>query len=43
MFLGIWIKRSAFAIGFLGVWQVFEGLIFIVFSYLKNKKKTLIL
>lgn len=38
MFLGIWIKRSAFALGFLGVWQVFEGFIFIVFSYLKNKK-----
>ena len=30
MFLGIWIKRSAFALGFLGVWQVFEGFIFIV-------------
>ncbi|MFT4942714.1 MAG: ABC-2 type transport system permease protein [Patiriisocius sp.] len=38
MFLGIWIKRSAFALGFLGVWQVFEGMIYIFFSWLKNKK-----
>ncbi|MGK0377352.1 ABC transporter permease [Patiriisocius sp. Uisw_017] len=36
MFLAIWIKRSAFALGFLGVWQVFEGILYIVFSYLKN-------
>lgn len=38
MFLGIWIKRSAFALGFLGVWQVFEGIVFILFSWLKNRK-----
>tara|TARA_B100000795_G_scaffold130321_1_gene97233 strand:- start:22266 stop:23105 length:840 start_codon:yes stop_codon:yes gene_type:complete len=38
MFLGIWIKRSAFALGFLGVWQVFEAMIYIFFSWLKNKK-----
>jgi ABC-type transport system involved in multi-copper enzyme maturation permease subunit len=37
MFLGIWIKRSAFALGFLGVWQVFEGIVYILFSWLKNR------
>jgi ABC-type transport system involved in multi-copper enzyme maturation permease subunit len=37
MFLGIWIKRSAFALGFLGVWQVFEGIAYIFFSWLKNR------
>jgi len=36
MFLAIWIKRSAFALGFLGVWFVFEGIIFLFFTYLKN-------
>lgn len=38
MFLGIWIKRSAFALGFLGVWQVFEGIVYILFAWLKNRK-----
>ena len=37
MFLGIWVKRSAFAIGFLVIWQIFEGLIAILFQYIKVK------
>ncbi len=37
MFLGFWIKRSAFALGFLGLWQVIEGLIAILFQYIKIK------
>lgn len=35
MFLGIWVKKSAFALGFLGLWQVIEGLIAILFQYIK--------
>lgn len=26
LFLGIWVKRSAFALGFLFIWQIFEGI-----------------
>ena len=37
MFLGIWVKKSAFALGFLGLWQVIEGLIAILFQYIKVK------
>ena len=37
MFLGIWVKRSAFAIGFLVIWQIIEGLIAIAFQYIKVK------
>lgn len=38
MFLAFWVKKSAFALGFLGLWQVVEGLIAIVFQYIKVKK-----
>lgn len=38
MFLAIWVKRSAFALGFLGLWQVIEGLIAVVFQWLRVKK-----
>lgn len=37
MFLGIWVKRSAFALGFLGFWQVIEILIAAVFQFIKVK------
>lgn len=37
MFLGFWVKRSAFALGFLVLWQVVEGLIAILFQYIKVK------
>ena len=37
MFLGIWVKRSAFAIGFLVIWQIFEGLVAILFQYIRVK------
>jgi ABC-2 type transport system permease protein len=37
MFLAFWVKRSAFALGFLGLWQVIEGLIAILFQYIKVK------
>lgn len=37
MFLGIWVKRSAFAIGFLVIWQIFEGLVAIAFQYIRVK------
>lgn len=37
MFLAFWVKRSAFALGFLGLWQVVEGLIAILFQYIKVK------
>ncbi|MEL6811069.1 MAG: ABC transporter permease [Bacteroidota bacterium] len=35
MFLAFWVKRSAFALGFLGLWQVIEGLIAILFQVIK--------
>lgn len=38
MFLAFWVKKSAFALGFLGLWQVVEGLIAIIFQYIKVKK-----
>ncbi|MCH9660970.1 MAG: ABC transporter permease [Bacteroidetes bacterium] len=37
MFLGIWIKRSAFALGFLGLWQVIEGIIAMIFQWIRVK------
>ncbi|QIE58941.1 ABC transporter permease [Rasiella rasia] len=37
MFLGVWVKRSAFAIGFLVIWQIVEGLIAILFQYIRVK------
>lgn len=37
MFLAFLVKRSAFALGFLGLWQVVEGLIAILFQYIKVK------
>jgi len=37
MFLAFWVKRSAFALGFLALWQVVEGLIAILFQYIKVK------
>jgi len=37
MFLAFWVKRSAFALGFLGLWQVIEGLIAILFQYIRVK------
>ncbi|GHC54458.1 ABC transporter permease [Ulvibacter litoralis] len=37
MFLAFWVKRSAFALGFLGLWQVIEGLIAILFQFIKVK------
>ncbi len=37
MFLGIWVKRSAFALGFLGLWQVVEGIIAVIFQYIRVK------
>ncbi|GAB5399688.1 MAG: ABC transporter permease [Aureisphaera sp.] len=37
MFLGIWVKRSAFALGFLGLWQVVEGIIAMIFQYIRVK------
>jgi ABC-type transport system involved in multi-copper enzyme maturation permease subunit len=40
MFLGILVKRSAFALGFLGLWQVIEGLIAILFQWIKVKTGT---
>ena len=33
MFLAIWIKRSAFALGFLGVWWFLEGMIFLAIAF----------
>ena len=38
MFLAFWVKRSAFALGFLGLWQVVEGLIAILFQFIKVKE-----
>jgi len=35
MFLGVWIKRSAFALGFLGLWWVIEGIFWVVFQFIK--------
>ena len=35
MFLAILVKRSAFALGFLVLWQVIEGIIAILFQYIK--------
>ena len=40
MFLGFLVKKSAFALGFLGLWQVIEGLIAILFQYIKVKTGT---
>lgn len=40
MFLAILVKRSAFALGFLGLWQVVEGLVAILFQYIKVKTGT---
>ncbi|MDC8003420.1 ABC transporter permease subunit [Aureisphaera galaxeae] len=37
MFLGIWVKRSAFALGFLGLWQVVEGIIAMIFQWIRVK------
>ncbi len=37
MFLAILVKRSAFALGFLGLWQVVEGIIAIFFQWIKVK------
>src|SRR5690606_23665787 len=31
LFLGVLIKRSAFALGFLLIWQFIEGILFIIF------------
>ena len=36
LFLGILVKRSAFALGFLFVWQFFEGIIFGLLSWKTN-------
>lgn len=38
LFLGVLIKRSAFALGFLGVWQFIEGILFglLKWRFLKN-------
>ena len=33
MFLGILIKRSAFALGFLVVWAIFEGIVYAVLNF----------
>ncbi|WP_373518840.1 ABC transporter permease [Pricia sp.] len=30
LFLGVWVKRSAFALGFLFIWQIIEGIITVV-------------
>ncbi len=40
MFLGVWVKRSAFAIGFLVIWQIIEGLIAIGFQFIRVKTGT---
>ncbi|MFC7358204.1 ABC transporter permease [Jejudonia soesokkakensis] len=40
LFLGVLVKRSAFALGFLGLWQIIEGIFAIIFSYLDYKKGT---
>lgn len=40
MFLAILVKRSALALGFLGLWQVVEGLVAIFFQYIKVKTGT---
>ncbi|MFT4697447.1 MAG: ABC-2 type transport system permease protein [Flavobacteriaceae bacterium] len=40
MFLAFLVKKSAFALGFLGLWQVIEGLIAILFQYIKVKTGT---
>lgn len=37
MFLGILVKRSAFALGALGVWWLFEGILFLIFSVIKSR------
>ncbi|MBX2827823.1 MAG: ABC transporter permease subunit [Flavobacteriaceae bacterium] len=37
MFLGIWVKRSAFALGFLALWQVIEGIVAIIFQVIRVK------
>ncbi|MFI2742264.1 ABC transporter permease [Zhouia sp. PK063] len=33
LFLGVLVKRSAFALGFLILWQIFEGIYFLIFFY----------
>ncbi|WP_373516175.1 ABC transporter permease [Pricia sp.] len=30
LFLGVWVKRSAFALGFLFIWQIIEGIITVI-------------
>jgi ABC-type transport system involved in multi-copper enzyme maturation permease subunit len=40
LFLGVLVKRSAFALGFLGLWQIIEGIFAIIFSYVDYKKGT---
>ncbi|MCH2490942.1 MAG: ABC transporter permease [Flavobacteriales bacterium] len=37
LFLGVWVKRSAFALGFLALWQIIEGLISLFFSFINYK------
>ncbi len=38
LFLGIWVKRSAFAIGFLVIWAMIEGVLYLVMKFLLFKK-----
>lgn len=33
LFLGVWVKRSAFAIGFLVIWWIAEGLIYLLLKF----------
>jgi len=33
LFLGVLVKRSAFALGFLLIWQLFEGIVFLILKF----------
>ena len=33
LFLGVWVKRSAFALGFLLIWAIFEAIVFLLLKW----------
>lgn len=33
LFLSVWVKRSAFALGFLFIWYLFEGVLFLILKF----------
>ncbi|MDP2687040.1 MAG: ABC transporter permease [Aequorivita sp.] len=34
LFLSVWVKRSAFALGFLFIWYLFEGFLFLILKFI---------